>query len=231
VSFDLNDLANHFDASALAKKDARANLYGVAGITDAMALYEKVVDELLRVLKPAPDAKILDIGCGTGEILERVALTCPDICGLDLAPAMAKIVSDKGYSAFAYDGGSLPFEDSRFDVVLIYQVFVNLPDAGVARRLLREAARVTRQGGEILVGAVPHPRLSGFPTHRLAWWKNTKMLLRRLVTGEQVIPYYSYDYAFFGDVLDALKLERLSFIPCRIPRIGWETKYHVILAK
>lgn len=231
MSFDLNDLGNHFNASAHSKNDATANKYGVADVRDATILYDQVVHELLSVIEPASDATILDVGCGTGEILARVASICPDIVGLDLASGMVQIVMDKGYRALSYVGDVFPFRDSSFDVVMIYQVFINLPDAGVAKKLLQEASRVTRKGGKILVGAVPHPIFSRLPTHRLAWWKNAKMLLHRLVTGEQVIPYYSYDYAFFGDVFDLLKLERLSFLPCRIPRTGWETKYHVILVK
>ena len=230
MAFDLKDLGSYFDSSAHVTKDATANKYGVTSSSDAGVLYEQVVGELLHVLEPSPTAKVLDVGCGTGEILERVASRCPDILGLDLSPAMTEIVKAKGHRALAYDGGAFPFEDGSFDLVMIYQVFINLPAAEIATNLLREAVRVTRKGGTILVGAVPHPVLSRMPTHERSRWVNAKILLRRLA-GRRTIPYYAYNYSFFGNVFDSFELERLAFVPCRVPRKGWETKYHVILTR
>lgn len=230
MAFNLNDLADHFDSSASARKDATANQYGVTSNDDAEWLYGEVVGEFVRIVAPAPHAKILDVGCGTGEILRRVAVRCPDTCGLDLSPAMVEIVKAKGHHAVSYDGRVFPFEDGSFDLVVIYQVFINLPSADIARNLLREAVRVTRKGGKVFVGAVPHPERSGLPTHDLAWWVNTKIALRKLARRPR-IPYYSYEYAFFEAVARALKLERPAFVPCAVPRKGWDTKYHVLLAR
>ena len=230
MAFDLKDLGSYFDSSAHATKDATANKYGVASSSDAVLLYEQVVGELLHVLDLSPTARVLDVGCGTGEVLERIASRCPDILGLDLSSGMTEIVKAKGHRALAYDGGVFPFEDSSFDVAIVYQVFINLPSADIAENLLREAVRVTRKGGTILIGAVPHPAWSRMPTHDRSWWVNTKIWLRRLA-GRQTIPYYAYDYSFFGRLFDSLKLERLAFARCSVPRKGWETKYHVILTR
>lgn len=227
--FDIKDLIGHFNSSARSKYDP--NGYGLDTEQDATSVYEKVVDEMLLLLDPAGSERVLDVGCGTGEILERVSKRCPDIVGLDLSPAMAKIVNDRGYRAMAYDGNIFPFEDEVFDVVTIYQVIINLPTPDVAANLIREALRVTKKGGKILVGAVPHVNRSGMPTHRLHHWVKVKILLRRILLNKQSVPYFSYPYSYFGAIFDSFNLQRLQFAPCMVPRKGWEKKYHVIMVK
>jgi len=229
VTFKLRNLRTYFNSRALSDRNWLAN--GTSSCErNSSEMYNQIVEELIGLLNPTPNAKLLDVGCGTGEILERVASKYPDICGIDLAPAMVKIVNDKGFLACTLEGDNLPFEDGNFDVVLIYQVLINLPDASIARQLLREAERVTRKGGKILIGAVPHPERSGLPTHLLAWWKNFKIMVRNILSAKGAIPYYAYDYTFFGNIFDLLEMESMTIVPCRVLQ-GWETKYHVILVK
>lgn len=117
MMFDLRELRDYFDASAQSRGDATANLYGAAS-GEISALYDEVVQEVLRVLQPEPEARIVDIGCGTGEVLARMAVRYPQVTGVDLSPTMVRIAASKGYRAVACDGAALPFEDSVFDVVL-----------------------------------------------------------------------------------------------------------------
>lgn len=228
---DLRHVRDYFEASAVARGDATANLYLPSVGPELTALYDHVASELLDLLRPAPGWKVLDIGCGTGELLSRIASACPDIVGVDLSPAMASIVVSKGHRALAYDGGALPFEDGAFDLALIYQVIINLPDAPSARSLVQEALRVTRSGGKVLLGAVPHPAWSGFPTHRIAWWVRAKISARRLLFGQNGVPYFSYDPALFEQMFEQRLVAKVSYASCGIMREGWNTKYHVILTK
>jgi SAM-dependent methyltransferase len=144
---------------------------------------------------------------------------------------MASIVVSKGHRALAYDGGALPFEDGTFDLAMIYQVLINLPDERSARALVREALRVTRPGGTVLLGALPHPAWSGFPTHRRAWWVQAKISARRLLFGQNVVPYFSYDPGMFDQMFRQRTVAKVSYASCRITRKGWNTKYHAILTR
>lgn len=231
MSFSLQDLARYFDSSARRRKDATANLYGALPASELARLYDEVVQEIAGILQPAAGTKVLDIGCGSGEILVRLGGRCGEIIGVDLAPAMAELVREKGYPALVYDGQRLPFEDERFDAVIVYQVFINLPDRGTAESLVREAARVTRSGGKILVGAVPHPQKSRLGTHASSWIFAAKSNARKAFLQSAGIPYYAYPYEFFGRLLDSLMLQRLCVLPCGVRRPGWETKYHVLFVK
>ena len=144
---------------------------------------------------------------------------------------MAKILNDRGLHALSYDGNVIPFKEEVFDVVLIYQVVINLPTPEVTKNLIREALRVMKRGGKLLIGAVPHEKKSGMPTHKLHHWVKIKIFLRRLLLRKKSVPYFSYPYSFFGDLFDTYNLQKIEFVPCLIPRMGWEKKYHVIITK
>jgi SAM-dependent methyltransferase len=69
------------------------NLYGrcydsIAGL----APYQDMLDEVVRALELAPGLRVLDAGCGTGALAERVAAQYPgvELVGIDLSPVMLK---------------------------------------------------------------------------------------------------------------------------------------------
>jgi ubiquinone/menaquinone biosynthesis C-methylase UbiE len=97
--------------------------------------------------KIAPDAtghEALEIGCGTGLILERVTAVATRAVGIDLSSGMAGVSRRKGLEAVNAVVGALPFPDNAFDVVYSCKVLAHVPDI---RAGLREVARVLRPGG------------------------------------------------------------------------------------
>ncbi|MFH7025301.1 MAG: class I SAM-dependent methyltransferase [Heteroscytonema crispum UTEX LB 1556] len=45
-------------------------------------------EDLLQLLNPKPGESILDLGCGTGQLTEKIALSGAQVMGIDYAPAM-----------------------------------------------------------------------------------------------------------------------------------------------
>lgn len=91
--------------------------------------------------------KILDIGCGTGQFEQKLAAL--DITGLDISEEMiaeARKRSDKEF--VVGDAGSLELEDSSFDAVFFVATLEFIDDY---KRAIREARRVTRPHGKLLV--------------------------------------------------------------------------------
>jgi SAM-dependent methyltransferase len=79
---------------------------------------------------------VLEIGCGTGLILERTA-------------AMARFsATRKGLTVAQASTTALPFADASFDVVYSFKVLPHVPDLGGA---LAEIRRVLRAGGRAFV--------------------------------------------------------------------------------
>jgi SAM-dependent methyltransferase len=99
--------------------------------------------EALTDLELGSRTKVLDVGCGTGELTRVLAEEAPDatVVGADADPdllAVAREETDHGY--VAADALRLPFGDDAFDLVVCQALLVNLPDPGAA---VREFARVS----------------------------------------------------------------------------------------
>jgi len=117
-----------------------------------------------RVLETGPGS-VLDIGCGTGLILFRVAPHTARYWGLDVSPAvldrLRSVVAAPGsnldgrvslFRAAAHELDGLP--DQRFDTVLLNSVVQYFPDERYLLDVLRAAVGRVAPGGSVLVGDV-----------------------------------------------------------------------------
>jgi len=99
-----------------------------------------------------PNARVLDLCCGTGDMAFALRRAGPDshITGVDFSHAMlvlasAKSSSDRPVKWIEADALQLPFPDQSFDLVTSAFGFRNLADYDAG---LREIRRVLRPGGE-----------------------------------------------------------------------------------
>ena len=112
--------------------------------------YHQMIDDLeVKVTTPyAEGARVLELGCGTGLILARVAEVAREAIGIDLSEGMAQRARDRGLDVHIGSVCDLPFDDDEFDLTYSFKVLAHVPDICAA---LREAARVTRPGGHLLL--------------------------------------------------------------------------------
>ncbi len=102
-----------------------------------------------------PSFRVLDVACGTGELLFRLASKAPqaDYAGLDLTPEMLAVARKK-LAAFRHvklvegNASALPFKDRSFDLVLCSEAFHHFFEPQIA---LNEMARVTKPGGYLIL--------------------------------------------------------------------------------
>ncbi len=142
-------------------------------------------DPLLRLLGDArlkrafleradirPGQRVLDLGCGTGNLALRLHELCPEaeIVGLDPDPKALERARAKAARAGAtieWQQGSadaLPFPDASFDRVISSLVFHHLPP-DVVRATVPELRRVLAPGGSVWVldfGHAGHHGLHGW---------------------------------------------------------------------
>jgi ubiquinone/menaquinone biosynthesis C-methylase UbiE len=111
--------------------------------------YHALIDDLeVSVAEPlARGAKVLEVGCGTGLILERIARVADKAVGIDLSPGMLAQARERGLDVQEGMATQLPFEDASFDLVYSFKVLAHVPEIETA---LAEMARVTRPGGTVL---------------------------------------------------------------------------------
>ncbi|MFO0709257.1 MAG: class I SAM-dependent methyltransferase [Sandaracinus sp.] len=112
--------------------------------------YHAMIDEIEAgaVIELAHGREVLEVGCGTGLVLERVARVAARAEGVDLSPGMLAHARGRGLSVREGDATALPFADASFDVVYAFKVLAHVPDI---ERAIAEMFRVVRPGGHVLV--------------------------------------------------------------------------------
>lgn len=102
---------------------------------------ECLVQSVSHALAPWHPARVLDVGCGNGEItlgISRALGGASEFTGVDVL-----LRPDAKIPVVQYDGNRLPFPDGSFDAVMAVDV---LHHADSPLDLLREMTRVARQG-------------------------------------------------------------------------------------
>lgn len=147
---------------------------------------EAVVEAaVLDALGPKPIRNLVDLGTGTGRMLQLLAPRASRVVGLDASHAMLSVaranLEKAGLRHIELRQGDIyapPFARNTFDLVIIHQVLHYLDDPS---RAIREAARLVSPGGRMLVvdfaphkleflrEAQAHRRL-GFAADQVAGW-------------------------------------------------------------
>ena len=122
----------------------------------------------VAALKLRPEARVLDLATGTGDLALRIAQDAPTahVVGLDPSREMLRVFERKiaerklgGRVTLEFgDAEQLPFADASFDAITMAFGIRNVPDRPAA---LREMARVVKPGGRIAILELSEPR-SGF---------------------------------------------------------------------
>ena len=94
-------------------------------------IYEMCKDDyppILAELRKDGFDDLLDVGCGTGPMIELLAAEIPGkrYIGLDLTPRMIEVANAKGIDGARFvvgDAEDLPFDDASFDAVICANSF------------------------------------------------------------------------------------------------------------
>ncbi len=112
--------------------------------------------------------RVLDLGCGTGELTRQLAGSGLRVTGCDIAPQMLRRAAaagpqpGAGWIQLAPDWRTLPLRPGCLDAVVAASVLEYVPRPGA---VLGECARVLRPGGVVLC-TVPDP---AHPVRWLEW--------------------------------------------------------------
>ncbi len=108
---------------------------------------ERLINE---VILPTPDATVLDLGCGAGEIMPL--LRAREYTGVDLNPAHIAAAKSRYPGADFRAGDAISFVetvDKTFDLITMIGLLHHLDDDQV-RRVMRGAKRILNPNGKIV---------------------------------------------------------------------------------
>ena len=108
------------------------------------------------IIAPKPGMKILDIAAGTGSSSRPLVDKGAEVTALDFSQGMIEQgrKQNKNINFVQGDALKLPFEDNSFEVTTISFGLRNTSNTEIA---LKEALRVTKDGGRIVVAEFSHP--------------------------------------------------------------------------
>jgi ubiquinone/menaquinone biosynthesis C-methylase UbiE/DNA-binding transcriptional ArsR family regulator len=148
-------------AEVRAERAARAQAYFAANAAQwdslrANHIPETAIEERMGELIGGRDIDLLvDLGTGTGRMLEIFGTRATRAVGFDISPDMLTIARAKLDELAAEncqvrqgDCANVPLEDNVADIVILHQVLHFLDDP---QRAVNEAARITRPGGCVLI--------------------------------------------------------------------------------
>ncbi len=136
--------------------------------------------DLLSIARLVPHgSRVLDLGCGTGELLAHLIRErgCSGY-GVEIDDANVQACVERGVNVIQLnlEAGLALFADRSFDVVLQIDTLQHLRNAEI---MLRETARVGRMG------------IVAFPN--FGHWPNRLAVLRGRMPVTKVLPYQWYD--------------------------------------
>jgi len=145
------------------------------------------LDRTRRSLKLGAGLAVLDLGCGPGNLLER--LEGGRVVGFDLsdyllAQARARVQGRAGFEVIKGDAERLPFPDGSFDRIVCSEVLEHVEKP---EQVLREMRRVARSGARVVI-TVPNETLIN--------------LTKRVVIALGLKRWIARDYPMSDDMLD-----------------------------
>lgn len=138
----------------------RSSYTGAPIAADEMRIW---IDQTVARLRSIPTRDVVEVGCGTGLLLTRLAESCRSYTGVDFSESVLRTLGSYVGSrkdlahvrlrhGLAHDLSFLP--DASTDLLILNSIVQYFPHAGYLLDVLREALRVTRDGGRIFVGDV-----------------------------------------------------------------------------
>lgn len=148
-----------YEAVVVANQQLHSALAHAYNVSEPHFRSENVayVEDQLRTIFSATQAKrMLDLGCGTGFLIDIAKKYVPEIDGVDVTEAMIKRVDCTGPAKIRLhlaDTGRFPVEEGAYDVVTAYSFLHHLYDIVPT---LSTAARALRPGGKFYADLEPN---------------------------------------------------------------------------
>jgi SAM-dependent methyltransferase len=165
---------------------------------------------VLEWLNAKPGESVLDLGCGDGQLTQRLTASGANVVGVDASPAMAAATRARGIEAREGNAEALPFADQSFDAVFSNAALHWVRDQDA---MMAEVHRVLKPGGRFVAEMGGHGNVAAIRVALMA------VLARHgHADAEDGVNYYSTPEAYSRRLVrHGFQVERISLIPRPTP--------------
>lgn len=110
-------------------------------------VFRKYIEKILQYCRK--ESKIVDVGCGIGQVANFLASKGYNVTGIDISPLFIKEARKSGKATFlVMSATELDFEDNSFDCAISAETIEHVvyPD-----KMLSEMSRVVKPGGLVIL--------------------------------------------------------------------------------
>ncbi|SDN71437.1 class I SAM-dependent methyltransferase [Vreelandella arcis] len=166
-------------------------------------------DEVLRLLAPKQGERILDLGCGDGQLTERIAKRGAEVLGIDTSEEMVSAAKARGLNARLIDAYQMPF-DQEFDAVFSNATLHWMLDP---QAVLASIKRALKPGGRFVAEFGGHGNVAAICTALIA------ALQFRGISARGRYPWYFPTAEHYRHLLETagFKVNSIELIPQPTP--------------
>ncbi|HDQ71780.1 MAG TPA: class I SAM-dependent methyltransferase [Chloroflexi bacterium] len=149
---------NQFEPVRPERYDETYFLNACEGYTEFISsegvLLSRRLDQAFEIAHVTSGMRVLDVGCGRGEILHHCKNIKAQAYGIDYAPAALQMARDFG-DVYQANAKRLPFPSHFFDRILMFDIVEHLHPWEL-KQALAEARRVLCPDGQLIVHTAPN---------------------------------------------------------------------------
>jgi 2-polyprenyl-3-methyl-5-hydroxy-6-metoxy-1,4-benzoquinol methylase len=116
-------------------------------------------------LAARPGGQVLDVGCGSGRMMRRLAELGWEVHGIDFDPKAVEVARNQGLDVRLGTLDEQSYDDGSFDAIVMNHVIEHVPDP---LRLLESCKRVLKPGGKLVL-ATPNAWSWGHQRYGRSW--------------------------------------------------------------
>jgi trans-aconitate methyltransferase len=181
------------------------------------AFVHELAGGVLEWLNPEPGEYILDLGCGDGQLTQRITDSGAHVLGTDASPEMVAAARGRGIEAEQAKAEELPFRDGTFDAAFSNAVLHWVRDQDA---MLTQVHRVLKPGGRFVAEMGGHGNIAAIHVALMA-------ILERHGFGdrEKGVNYYPTPNSYTERLKQhGFRVEQMALIPrpTKLPESGME---------
>ena len=132
---------------------------------------------VLEWLAARPGERILDLGCGDGQLTARLLASGAEVVGVDASEPMVAAARARGISADQATAEQLPYADASFDAVFSNAALHWVRDQDA---MMAGVRRVLRAGGRFVAEMGGHGNIAAIRVSLWRCWSGTVSVVRRM---------------------------------------------------